>query len=79
MSTTNYPLKYGLTASQEMLAAIGATVVRQSITELTLADLIVRMLRLDQEVGFTLTVGMSFRILCSTFDALLQKKYRFGG
>jgi hypothetical protein len=74
LAATDYPLKYGLTVSQEILAAIGATVVRQSSIELGLADLIIRILSLDQQLGFTLTVGMSFRILCATFDALIQKK-----
>jgi len=66
-----FALEYGLTVSQKMLFAIGATVVRQASIEQSLAHLIILMLRLDSDAGFALTVGMSYRVLLSTLDSLL--------
>jgi hypothetical protein len=66
-----FSLEYGLTVSEKMLVAIGATVVRQASIEQSLAHLIILMLRLESDAGFALTVGMSFRVLLSTLDSLL--------
>jgi len=68
-----FSLKHGFTVSDEILTAIGCTVVCQSHTELQLGLLIHKLLDADYPKGCALTAGMSFKQLCTTVSALVAE------
>jgi hypothetical protein len=63
--------EYGLSISKEILAAIGAVVVRQSGIELTLNHAITCLLGIHPQEGHLLAEGLGFRALCARFEALV--------
>lgn len=67
----NFALKHGFTVSDEMLTAIGCTVVCQSHVELQLGLLINKLLNVEDGKGFAFTSTMSFKHLCTAVSALV--------
>jgi hypothetical protein len=63
--------EYGLAVNREVLAAIGATVVRQSGIELTLTHAIICLLGIHPQEGYLVAEGLGFRALCNRTEALV--------
>jgi hypothetical protein len=62
---------YDLAINREILAAIGATVVRQSGIDLTLTHAITHLLDIHLQEGHLVAGGLGFRALCNRTEALV--------
>ena len=67
----SFAREHGLTVGDEMLMAIGATVVCQSRIEAQLALFIERFTNLEDERGAAITAEMSFRALSTVLSTLV--------
>jgi hypothetical protein len=63
--------EYGLEINREVLAAVGAAVVRQSGIELTLTHAITCLLGIHPQEGNLVAGGLGFRALCNRTEALV--------
>lgn len=68
---TSFAFKHGFTVSDEILTAIGCTVICQSHIEMQFTMLISHFLNVDDEKVLALTSGMSFKNLCAALSSLV--------
>ena len=66
-----FAAQHGLTVGDEILMAIGATVVFQSRIEAQLALFVERLANIEDEKGVAITAEMSFRALCAALSSLV--------
>lgn len=67
----SFGFKHGFTVSDEMLTAIGCTVVCQSNLEMQFTMLISHFMNVDDDKVLALTSGMSFKNLCAALSSLV--------
>lgn len=68
---TSFAFKHGFTVCDEILTAIGCTVVCQSLIETQLSNLIIKLVDTETQKGLIFTSVMSFKNLCSTLSSLV--------
>lgn len=71
METNSFAFNHGFTVSDEILTAIGCTVICQSHIEMQLGMLIANFLDIDSDKVLAMTSGMSFKNLCASLSSLV--------